>query len=173
MHYALQLEGWAADVAADVEGAAAASTARVPDVIVTSFVDSRLTELAPVVVLESPWELEELLFALTPVVRRLGLAAESRVLGDLVFDESTSEVWRDGERIVMTPLEFEMLRVLFEEQGAPVSIGGIVRRVAARGIRLPRELAEKLMPSMRRALNAGRKPLLHVGASGEWSLAAA
>ena len=120
-----------------------------------------------------PFGLDELVFRLEPIVRRLGLGPHSRTLGDLLFDESTSEVWRDGERMVITPLEFEMLRVLYDNGGTAVSLGSIVRSVAAKGIRLPRELAQRLLERMGTTLNANRRPVLHAASPGEWMLATA
>ena len=116
-----------------------------------------------------PFGLEELVFRLQPIVRRLGLGPHSRTFATLVLDEATSEVWRGDERIVITPLEFEMLRVLMDEPEKAQSLGSIVRKVTARGIRLPRELAQRLLERMRQSLNATGTELLRI-VEGEWVL---
>lgn len=123
--------------------------------------------------LTKPFGLEEVVEHLNPIVRRLGLAPSSRRFADLVLDETTAEVWRGDERILLTPLEFEMLRALVEEPETSMSLGQVLRAVTLRGARVPRELAVKMIERMRRLVNSDRSPLVHVDASGSWMLATA
>ena len=119
-----------------------------------------------------PFGIEELIDHLQPIVRRLGLAPTSRRVGDLVID-ADGAAWRDGEFLPLTPLEFEMLRALVEEAGERVTIGQALRRAAARGIRIPIELAHGLMERVRRTVNGERGELVRGDETQGWMLAPA
>ncbi|MBG6056163.1 DNA-binding response OmpR family regulator [Salinibacterium sp. CAN_S4] len=120
-----------------------------------------------------PFSLDELVDRLNPVVRRLGLAPSSRRYADLVLDEVTAEVWRADERVVLTPMEVEMLRALLDQPGTTLSLGQVLRAVMVRGVRIPREIGVRMLERMRSAVNAGQPPLVHVDARDGWFLAAA
>ncbi|MBN9240206.1 MAG: hypothetical protein BGO97_10870 [Micrococcales bacterium 70-64] len=122
--------------------------------------------------LTKPFGLEEVVDHLRPLVRRLGLAPTSRQYADLVLDDSTSEVWRGDERIPLTPIEFEMLRALLEAHDTPLTLGQVLRQLAVRGTRVPRELAQRMLDRMRTLVNSDRLPLVHVVGAGGWMLAA-
>lgn len=119
-----------------------------------------------------PFGLDELIDHLEPIVRRLGLAESSRRVGDLVVDTSTAQAWRDGEYLPLTPLEFEMLRTLVEQPGARMTIGQLLRRVAARGVRVRRELTAHLVRRMQDLVNRGRSALVLGDESAGWMLSA-
>jgi DNA-binding response OmpR family regulator len=120
-----------------------------------------------------PFGLEEVVDHLRPLVRRLGLAPTSRSYADLVLDDSTSEVWRGDERIPLTPIEFEMLRALLDHHDTPLTLGQVLRSLAVRGTRVPRELAQRMLDRMRTLVNSDRMPLVHVVGAGGWMLASA
>ncbi|MCU1411266.1 MAG: hypothetical protein JWR04_1973 [Rhodoglobus sp.] len=120
-----------------------------------------------------PFGLEEVVDHLRPLVRRLGLAPTSHAYADLVLDDSTAEVWRGDERIPLTPIEFEMLRALLENHDSPLTLGQVLRSLAVRGTRVPRELAQRMLDRMRTLVNSDRKPLVHVVGAGGWMLAGA
>lgn len=120
-----------------------------------------------------PFGLEEVVEHLRPLVRRLGLAPTSRSYADLVLDDSTAEVWRGDERIPLTPIEYEMLRALLDHHDSPLTLGQVLRSLAVRGTRVPRELAQRMLDRMRTLVNSDRKPLIHVVGAGGWMLAAA
>ncbi|MGV8897533.1 MAG: response regulator transcription factor [Rhodoglobus sp.] len=120
-----------------------------------------------------PFSLDEMVDRLSPIVRRLGLAPSSRRYADLVLDDVTSEVWRGDERIMLTSLEFEMLRVLLDQAGRTLSLGEVLRGVASRGMRIPRDIAVRMLERMTSIVNADRAPLVHADATGGWMLAAA
>lgn len=119
-----------------------------------------------------PFGLEEVVEHLRPLVRRLGLAPTSRVYADLVLDDSTAEVWRGDERIPLTPIEFEMLRALLEKHDSPLTLGQVLRQLAVRGTRVPRELAQRMLDRMRTLVNSDGRPLVHVVGGAGWMLAA-
>ncbi len=119
-----------------------------------------------------PFGLEEVVDHLRPLVRRLGLAPTSHAYADLVLDDSTAEVWRGDERIPLTPIEFEMLRALLENHDTPLTLGQVLRSLAVRGTRVPRELAQRMLDRMLTLVNSDRTPLVHVVGAGGWMLAA-
>jgi two-component system OmpR family response regulator len=123
--------------------------------------------------LTKPFGLEEVIDHLRPLVRRLGLAPTSRRYADLVLDESTSEVWRGDERLALTPMEFEMLRALLEAPESSQTLGELLRAVTVRGMRVPREVAQRMLDRMRSLVNGDRTPLILEDSAGNWMLAAA
>ena len=118
-----------------------------------------------------PFSLDELVDRLNPIVRRLGLAPTSRRFADLVLDDDTTEVWRNDERITLTSLEYEMLHALLEQAGTPLTLGQVLRAVTVRGMRIPREIAVRMLEHMRATVNADRAPLVHLTSAGGWMLA--
>lgn len=120
-----------------------------------------------------PFGLEEVVEHLYPIVRRLGLAPTSRRYADLVLDDATAEVWRDDEQIPLTPIEFEMLRVLLENPDAPMSLGEVLRAMTLHGARVPRELGLPMLARMRGLVNGDRSPLVHLNGAGAWMVAIA
>lgn len=124
--------------------------------------------------LTKPFSLEEVVDHLQVFVRRLGLAATSRVAGDLVLDVESGLAWRGEELLQLTSLEFELLRELVEHRGARRTTGELVRAVTARGIRVPREFVARMLDRIRAAVNGGEidggwRPLL-VGDDAGWQL---
>lgn len=120
-----------------------------------------------------PFGLEEVVDHLQPFIRQLGLAPTSHRYADLVLDDATAEVWRDHERILLTPIEFELLRAMLDEPAQPKSLGHLLRSVTLRGARVPRDLAVKMLDRMRQLVNKDRTPLVQVDSSGGWTLALA
>jgi len=124
--------------------------------------------------LTKPFSLEEVVDHLQVVVRRLGLAASSRVAGDLILDVDAGMAWRAGELLPLTSLEFEVLRELVEHRGTRRTTPELVRAVAARGIRIPREFVARMLDRIRVAVNGAAgsgvgRPLL-VGDDTGWRL---
>lgn len=119
--------------------------------------------------LTKPFSLEAVVDHLAGIVRRLGLAPESRVAGDLVLDVSSGMAWRAGELLPLTSLEFELLRELVERRDSRPSTGELVRGVAARGIRIPRDFVARMIARIRAAVNGAGRPLL-LGDDAGWQL---
>ena len=168
----LGFEGWDIRVASDTAGALVAIDEFEPDFVL---MDAALPESlpVPVVYLAKPYSLEEVVERLNPMVRKLGLAQSSRRFADLVLDDTTTEVWRGDQRILLTPLEFELLRALVVEPETSLTLGQVLGALTRRGARIPRDLAVKMFERMRRLVNSDRSPLVHVDASGSWMLALA
>ena len=122
--------------------------------------------------LTKPFALEEVVEKLQPIVRRLGLAPTSTTYADLVLDEATSEVWRGDERVLLTPIEFEMLHALVVEPEEPHTLGQVLRAITVRGMRVPRDIAVRMLERMRQLVNGSSTPLVYVDDAG-WRLALA
>ena len=77
-----------------------------------------------------PFGVDELLARLRAALRR---AAPSRdpivAVGDLTIDVSNREVRRDGERVRLTPHEFDLLRVLAQNEGKLLTHRTLLREV--------------------------------------------
>lgn len=119
-----------------------------------------------------PFGLDEIVDHLQPLVRKLGLAPSSRLIGDLVLDDATSQVWRAGQFIPLTPLEFEMLRELADRPGSRMTIGQLLRATAARGVRVPREFTQRMLERVRTLVNGDRTAVVFGDDATGWMLAA-
>jgi two-component system KDP operon response regulator KdpE len=69
-----------------------------------------------------PFGTEELLARLRAVLRRVGDDGEPRIeIGDLMVDLESREVSSNGEVVHLTPIEFDLLRVLAQHRGKLVT----------------------------------------------------
>jgi len=74
--------------------------------------------------LPKPFGPEELLARIRAVLRRVsqsGLEAKALQAGSLRLDSATRQVWRDGTRLELTSVEFEILSLLMRSAGRSVS----------------------------------------------------
>jgi len=115
-----------------------------------------------------PFSLEEVTDRLREVFRRVGLAETSRVVGDLVLDSATGQVWRAGEAVLLSPLELELLGVLFDRAGDPVDGTGIIRSLGLSGHTVIDSAAARAVESLKSKVNADAEPLLHVEHGEAW-----
>jgi two-component system OmpR family response regulator len=81
-----------------------------------------------------PFSVEELVARIRGIVRRSILATEARedpeiVVGDLVLNEETYEVFRGDARVELTATEFELLRYLMRNPKRVLSKAQILDRV--------------------------------------------
>ena len=81
-----------------------------------------------------PFSVEELVARIRGIVRRSILASEARedpeiVVGDLVLNEETYEVFRGDVRVELTATEFELLRYLMRNPKRVLSKAQILDRV--------------------------------------------
>ena len=67
--------------------------------------------------LVKPFVLDELLARLAAVTRRTGTGGGRLVIGDLVVDTAALRVWRGGDEVRLTALEFRLLSHLAECRG--------------------------------------------------------
>jgi two-component system, OmpR family, response regulator len=116
--------------------------------------------------LTKPFGVEEVVDRLRQATRRLGLAPSSLRVGDLVLDVEAGMAWRGETLLPITSLEFELLRELAAHTGRRTGIGDLSVAASRRGVRVPRELAERLLQRTRDSIAATGSPLLseHDGA---------
>jgi DNA-binding response OmpR family regulator len=84
--------------------------------------------------LAKPFSPRELEYRVEALLRRSGTAAEPKdderiEVGDLIIDKRRHEVLRDGSRIDLTPLEFQILELLASEPGRAWSRNALLDRV--------------------------------------------
>jgi DNA-binding response OmpR family regulator len=115
-----------------------------------------------------PFGLEEVTRRLRAVFRRAGLAPTSVVVGDLVLDTGTSQVWRAGEPVLLSSLEVELLRVLIERRGEPIDGTGIIRSLGFSGHTVIDSAAARSVESLRAKINADGAALVHVRGGSAW-----
>lgn len=112
-----------------------------------------------------PFSLEEVVARLRGLLRRAGAAAArsaSRLtVGDLVLDEDSHEVWRDGQEIHLTATEFELLRYLMRNPRRVLSKTQILDRVWSYDFGGQANVVELYISYLRRKIDAGRAPMIH------------
>lgn len=84
--------------------------------------------------LAKPFSPRELEYRVEALLRRSGIAMEPRdderiEVGDLIIDKRRHEVLRDGSRVDLTPLEFQILELLASEPGRAWSRNALLDRV--------------------------------------------
>ena len=84
--------------------------------------------------LAKPFSPRELEYRVEALLRRSGITAEPKdeeriEVGDLIIDKRRHEVLRDGARIDLTPLEFQILELLASEPGRAWSRNALLDRV--------------------------------------------
>ena len=112
-----------------------------------------------------PFSLEEVVARLRALMRRTGAsqASESSVLvvGDLVMDEDSREVSRDGADISLTATEFELLRFLMRNPKRVLSKAQILDRVWNYDFGGQANVVELYISYLRKKIDAGREPMIH------------
>ncbi len=113
-----------------------------------------------------PFSLEELVARLRGLIRRSMLTASEEedprlVVGDLVLDEDSHEVSRDGDQIDLTATEFELLRYLMRNPRRVLSKTQILDRVWNYDFGGKSSVVEIYISYLRRKIDAGRKPMIH------------
>lgn len=112
-----------------------------------------------------PFSLEELVARLRGLLRRTGATTakeESRlVVGDLVMDEDSHEVFRAGDEINLTATEFELLRFLMRNPRRVLSKAQILDRVWNYDFGGQANVVELYISYLRKKIDAGRPPMIH------------
>lgn len=113
-----------------------------------------------------PFSLEEVIARLRALVRRslltLAQSAEPTIrVGDLVLNEDSYEVTRDGQSIELTSTEFELLRYLMRNPRRVVSKAQILDRVWDYDFGGKQSVVELYISYLRKKIDAGRPPMIH------------
>lgn len=114
-----------------------------------------------------PFSLEEVVARLRGLIRRsVGTRELSRpearlVVGDLVLDEDTREVFRDGTLIPLTATEFELLRFLMRNPRRVLSKAQILDRVWNYDFGGQANVVELYISYLRKKIDVGREPMIH------------
>jgi two-component system, OmpR family, response regulator PrrA len=119
--------------------------------------------------LVKPFEVEELVARLHALLRRSRAgpvpgprAAPRLVVGDLVVDQNTREVWRADEPVDLTPREFDLLLVLVRSAGVVVRRERLLQLVWGYEWPADTNVVDVFVSYLRRKLEAcGRPRLLH------------
>lgn len=111
-----------------------------------------------------PFSLEELVARLRGLLRRSSHLApqEDEVLrvGDMVMHGASREVTRDGEPIVLTVTEFELLRYLMRNPRRAISRAEILDRVWNYGFGGKSSIVDLYISYLRKKVDAGREPMI-------------
>jgi two-component system OmpR family response regulator len=113
-----------------------------------------------------PFSLEEVVARLRALVRRSHAvvveAPDPRlVVGDLVLDEDSREVWRAGDPVELTATEFELLRYLMRNPRRVLSKAQILDRVWSYDFGGQANIVELYISYLRKKIDAGREPMIH------------
>jgi two-component system, OmpR family, response regulator len=110
-----------------------------------------------------PFSLEELTARIRAVLRRTsGEAVSARLtFADLELDEEAHEVWRNGERISLSPTEFKLLRYLMANAGRVLSKGQILDHVWSYDFRGDDSIVESYISYLRRKVDFTDPRLIH------------
>ncbi|RMB61989.1 response regulator transcription factor [Tessaracoccus antarcticus] len=112
-----------------------------------------------------PFSLEEVIARLRGLLRRSGATAPTPstqlVVGDLVLDEDSHEVFRSGTPINLTATEFELLRYLMRNPKRVLSKAQILDRVWNYDFGGQANVVELYISYLRKKIDAGRDPMIH------------
>jgi two-component system OmpR family response regulator len=113
-----------------------------------------------------PFSLEELVARLRGLIRRSTLVITDSVdpllrVGDLVLDEESYEVRRDGRLIELTATEFELLRFLMRNPRRVMSKAQILDRVWSYDFGGRSSIVEIYISYLRKKIDAGTTPMIH------------
>ena len=111
-----------------------------------------------------PFSLEELVARLRGLLRRSSHLApqadEVLRVGDMVMHGASREVTRDGEPIVLTVTEFELLRYLMRNPRRAISRAELLDRVWNYGFGGKSSIVDLYISYLRKKIDAGREPMI-------------
>jgi DNA-binding response OmpR family regulator len=112
--------------------------------------------------LAKPFSMDELLARVNVLGRRGGAIAESDVLrlGDVLMDVPHRRVTRKGQRIELSPREFEVLQILMKEPGRIFTRNDICERVWQRDHQYDTRTVEIFIMRLRKKLEMEGCPCL-------------
>ena len=112
------------------------------------------------------FSLEELVARLRGLIRRSSVVVTDSTdpllrVGDLVLDEESYEVRRDGRLIELTATEFELLRFLMRNPRRVMSKAQILDRVWSYDFGGRSSIVEIYISYLRKKIDAGEAPMIH------------
>ncbi|WP_082945260.1 response regulator transcription factor [Mycobacterium sp. 852013-50091_SCH5140682] len=111
-----------------------------------------------------PFSVEELVLRLRALMRRSGVAADTGdarlIVADLILDEDSHEVTRNGDEILLTATEFELLRFMMRNPQRVLTKAQILQRVWNHDDDGRSNVVELYISYLRRKVDAGRTPLI-------------
>jgi two-component system, OmpR family, KDP operon response regulator KdpE len=126
-----------------------------------------------------PFSIEEMLARITATLRRTRPSAPSDlvpqpiVIGELMIDLAKEEVFRQGERVHLTPTEFALLRELVTNRGKLLTHAHLLRRVWGHGYETETEYVRVYVRRLRAKLeDDGGPPLILTQPRAGYRLAA-
>ena len=126
-----------------------------------------------------PFSIEEMLARITATLRRTRPPAPSDlvpqliVIGELRIDLAKEEVFRQGERVHLTPTEFALLRELVTNRGKLLTHAHLLRRVWGHGYETETEYVRVYVRRLRAKLeDDGGPPLILTQPRAGYRLAA-
>lgn len=111
-----------------------------------------------------PFSLEEVMARLRALLRRSGMTVARTpavVVGDLILDEDSREVCRDGDIVELTATEFELLRYLMRNPRRVLSKAQILDQVWHYDFGGNSNVVELYISYLRKKVDAGRSPMIH------------
>jgi two-component system OmpR family response regulator len=111
-----------------------------------------------------PFSLEELTARIRAVLRRTAGPADAPprlTFLNVELDEETHEVWRDGNRVSLSPTEFKLLRYLMLNAGRVLSKAQILDHVWNYDFRGDDNIVESYISYLRRKIDTGEPRLIH------------
>lgn len=112
-----------------------------------------------------PFSLEELMARLRSLLGRSGDVASPEVetlqVGDLVLDDASREVLRDGVPVSLSATEFELLRYLMRNPRRALSRAEILDRVWNYGYDGRSSIVDLYISYLRKKIDTGHSPVIH------------
>ncbi len=111
-----------------------------------------------------PFSLEELVARLRNIVRRTGVGGEMPTrleFADLVLDEETREVFRDGRRIELTATEYRLLHYFMTNPRRVLTRTQLLEHVWSYDFGGDARVLETYVSYLRKKIDAHGPPLLH------------
>ncbi|MGA5544353.1 response regulator transcription factor [Mycobacterium sp. NPDC051198] len=112
-----------------------------------------------------PFSLEELMARLRGLLGRSSDVASPEVeklqVGDLVLDDASREVLRDGVPVSLSATEFELLRYLMRNPRRALSRAEILDRVWNYGYGGRSSIVDLYISYLRKKIDTGRSPMIH------------
>lgn len=111
-----------------------------------------------------PFALDEVVARITALARRAGAASKDEpelAVGDLVLNEDSHEVWRDGEDVHLSATEFSLLHYLMANAGKVLSKSQILEHVWDFDFDGNTNIVELYISYLRKKIDRGRTPMIH------------